>query len=159
MAVKSKKNRRNLKGGASDIMSFFSNAWNQTKKTSKGLFDNISQQTSNILGNKSSSTIPNNTNTNSNTNTNTNTNINNSNNISTGIRPNYSYNNNNASTSGQNNSISSSIGGKKKRKGGAHAPVSGLKVAKPSYWITGGRKSRKSKKSRKSNKSKTMIKK
>jgi len=134
--TKNKTKRSKLKGGdlnnsitsySNGISSFFTNAWNDTKKNSKGLY-------SKIMGNKTNNSVSYNSYPKTTTNTNS---------ISTNpyIAPVNNSNSISASTSLTNNKIT---GGKnsrnRKRKGGSFASVHGLRVARPTYWIKGGKK-------------------
>jgi hypothetical protein len=128
---KSKKNNR-YRGGNGDnsngIMSFFSNAWNATKKNSQGLIDSLT-------GN-------NNTNTTTNTSTySSNSNSNSGSSAYGNPRTNYNTNPISSSTSVSNRY---SVGGRKlKRKYKRLSKRSGLRntalVAKTTYWINGGK--------------------
>lgn len=130
--TKTKKNK--MRGGdmsfpsndsntSNNIMNWMSNAWTKTKSESKGLFDKLGEQTKGMMNNtkdfmnKQNSTVaPLNTTT-----------------ETTVVNP---------------------VGGKKKgtkkRRGGYTtrdaAPVHGLLVARPTYWIKGGKKTRRKRK-------------
>ena len=141
MQKRTKNNRQKKWKGGADVMSIFSNAWNQTKKTSKDVFSNLSQQSQNLFSNKSvpNKTIPTTTNV---PNINSSSNLNNNQLNTTNYTPNDSI----TPTISKN-----SVGGKKKKIGGGPAPVHNLDVAKPTYWIKGGKKG-KGKKGRKTKK-------
>ena len=135
---KSKKNKK-YRGGNGDesngIMSFFSNAWNATKKNSQGLIDSL---TGNNGTNNSTNSYSSSSSSNSGSSTYGNPRSNPS--------PNPNSNPISSSTSVSNRY---SVGGKKikrrykrlSKRGGSHdaASVKNLLVAKPTYWINGGK--------------------
>ena len=127
-----KSRRSHSKGGDSTssnsngIFSFFSNAWNDTQKNSKNMLDSL-------IG-KKTITI-----TNPNPNPNTNTNVSN---VSSETQ--QPITSSTSITEKENNM--DKVGGKK--KGGGHASVHGLEVAKPTYWIKGGRKTKRNKRNK-----------
>jgi hypothetical protein len=120
------------------IFNFLSNAWNDTKKNSKGFFDGLMGK---------------NTTPNTSTYSSTSSNYNYSNPSipsSTSITPTQSYN---ASVMNHRN-LNNIYGGKKskKRRGGNHAHVYNSRVARPTYWIHGGKtKKRKNRRKRRIN--------
>jgi len=123
--VKRTKNKHQKKWiGGADVMSFFSNAWNQTKKTSKDVFNNLSQQTQNVFSDKPKP-------------------ITNSTNIVSTPTTNTNYMPRDSITPTISRSI---VGGRKRKNGGRPATVHNLAVAKPTYWIKGGKKGKKTKK-------------
>jgi hypothetical protein len=140
---KSKKNKRYRGGDAGDgIMSFFSNAWNSTKKNSQELLDNLTGKNKTYSSNSGISTYDN---TNSNSNTNYNSNIN-SNTNSNPISSSTSVSNSNNIANRYN------VGGRKvkrrykklSKRGGnkmaySSASVNKMLVAEPTYWIKGGK--------------------
>lgn len=129
--IKSKKNKRNKRGGDSvsstvttnnssttpsssdnGVMGWFSNAWNTTKKTSEGLMN----QAQTAISPKPTTTTTTTTST-----------------------PDTSSSSSSPITS---STMSSIQGGKRTRRkrGRGYAKVSGLNVAKPTYYLTGGKK-------------------
>lgn len=129
---------------SSGILDFFTNAWNDTKKNTKGLFDNLmgkSSTPSTISSYSSTSTSSPNTSYSTNS-----------------LKSNYPIISSSTSvTNTPENMKRYAYGGKrskrsKSRKGGKFAPVHNLSVAKPTYWIKGGKtKKRRNKKKRRSN--------
>ena len=108
---------------SNNIMNWMSNAWTKTKSESKGLFDKLGEQTKGMMNNtkdfmnKQNSTVaPLNT----------------------------------TETTVVTNPVGGKKKGTKKRRGGYStrnaAPVQGLLVAKPTYWIKGGKKTRRKRK-------------
>lgn len=112
------------------LMSWFTNAWNATKKTSEGLMNQAQGaiSNSNSTPSTSSSTPTTSSSTSSSVPSNTSTLV-----PSTG------------------SFTSTNIGGRKRRKtrkirrrkGGGYGKVHGLSVAKPTYYLTGGKSRRK----------------
>jgi len=101
---------------SNNIMNWMSNAWTKTKSESKGLFDKLGEQTKGMVNNtKDFMNKQNST-----------------------VAP---------STTTETTVVTNPIGGKKrrtkKRRGGySSSPVHGLLVARPTYWIKGGKKTR-----------------
>lgn len=131
--TKSTKNKRYRGGDGGDgIMSFFSNAWNATKKNSQGLIDSLT-------GNNNSNTSSSNYSSNSGSSTYSNT------------VPSTNTNPNPISSSTSVSSNRYTVGGRKRKikrrykklskRGGTHgaAHVNNMLVAKPTYWINGGK--------------------
>ena len=152
--TKSKKNKK-MKGGdgaipsSNSIMNWFSNTWNNTKKSSQGLLNKIQQTTSSLIPSNTSTSTPY-------SNTTTSTPYSNTTSSSTPFSTSMTQNPN---VQPSLNTYSSK-GGKKSRtrrarkRGGGAMPVHGLNVAKPTYYLTGG-KSKKRK--NKLNKKKIMF--
>jgi hypothetical protein len=149
--TKSKKNKRikKVKRGGDGIststqpsssnnglMSWFTNAWNTTKKTSEGLMN----QAQSVISKPSSNTTPNPT-TSSNT---SNTSLT----SSSTIVPSSTTSSSSSTLVPSTGSFTSSTieGGRKSRqrrkKAGSYARVHGLSVAKPTYYLTGGKSTR-----------------
>lgn len=104
------------KSNSNGILNFFSSAWNDTTNNTKNMYDNL-------MGKKS------NTNTSS---------------LSSSSTP-VVYNSQQPTPISASTSLTDykSTGGRKtKKKGGGPAPVNGLAVAKPTYWIKGGKKTK-----------------
>ena len=122
MIFPSNNDNNTVSNTSNNIMNWMSNAWTKTKSESKGLFDKLGEQTKGMINNtkdfmnKQNSTV--------------------------------------APLNTTETTVVNPVGGKKKgtkkRRGGYStrdaAPVHGLLVAKPTYWIKGGKKTRRKRK-------------
>ena len=105
------------KSNSNGILNFFSSAWNDTTKNTKNMYDNL-------MGKKS------------------NTNTSSLSSSSTPVVYNSQQQPTPISASTSLTDYKSTGGRKTKKKGGGPAPVDGLAVAKPTYWIKGGKKTK-----------------
>ena len=139
---------------SSGFMSWMSNAWNNTKKNSEGLFNKLSESTKNIMKsetpNSSLSSPPNQTPSVSS--------ISYSNNSTTGDIPSNRYvSNTSLPLDTSKNTEKTMQGGKTRRKSGGSsisntaAPVYHSDVAKPTYWIGGKTRNKRRRSNKKSN--------
>ena len=117
------------KSNSNGLLDFFSNAWNDTTKNTKNMYDNLMGKKSNTTNTSSLS----NTNSLSNTSSSTPILYNSQSQQPTPIS---------SSTSLTDYNIKNTGGRKTTKKGGRPASVYGLEVAKPTYWIKGGKKTK-----------------
>jgi hypothetical protein len=157
--TKSKRIKRGKRGGdgttssqpntmstqpSNGLMSWFTNAWNATKKTSEGLMNQAQGAISN------SNTTP--TTSSSTPTTSSSTPTTSSSTPSTSSSTSSSVPSNTTTLVPSTGSFTSTnIGGRKtrktrRRKGGGYGKVHGLSVAKPTYYLTGGKSRRRRRK-------------